>query len=154
MRVYKSIFCCFLTSFSFLLLSCFLQPATFKFDFKIFELWALFVNLSMFWFFIFPVTFFKKRYLSNALYLCSHSRRLFSSILSKIIKSFSWKRCYSLLLIWKILNPSDIVTWLSKHVVSLWSTYQYVNCSYLNADLQYLAHLQFVLSFRLCFQTS
>ena len=119
MRVYKSIFCCFLTSFSFLLLSCFLQPATFKFDFKIFELWALFVNLSMFWFFIFPVTFFKKRYLSNALYLCSHSRRLFSSILSKIIKSFSWKRCYSLLLIWKILNPSDIVTWLSKHVVPM-----------------------------------
>ena len=27
------------------------------------------------------------------------------------------KRCYSLLLTWKILNPSYIVTWLSKHVV-------------------------------------
>ena len=44
-------------------------------------------------------------------------RSLFCSILSKIFKYFSLKRCYSLLLYWKILNPSDIVTWLSKHVV-------------------------------------
>ena len=50
--------------------------------------------------------------LPNALYLCSLLRSLFSSILSKI-----FKRCYSLLLTWKILNPSYIVTWLSKHVV-------------------------------------
>ena len=49
--------------------------------------------------------------LPNALYLCSLLRSLFSSI------GFSLKNCYSLLLIWKILNPSDIVTWLSKHVV-------------------------------------
>ena len=51
--------------------------------------------------------------LPNALYLCSLLRSLFSSI------GFSLKNCYSLLLIWKILNPSDIVTWLSKHVVPM-----------------------------------
>ena len=116
----------------------------------------------MFWFFIFPVTFFIKgtylkfipifweghnflRNLHRRFVPCSNSQiyggdfakfcghlRIYElyrmhciyvvfcaaySVLFYQKYSNVLKRCYSLLLTWKILNPSYIVTWLSKHVV-------------------------------------